>query len=223
MKTTLLGQWQDFGRVLISDMPNGFMLIRCESDEVKQNIIFGRPWNVSGLTLQVSLWQPNFEPATIKLSKAMVWLQLHNLLVDLWEGEALEAITEPIGKLLKVDDFTSFFSRARFARVCLEIDLLVTLKRGFLLDDKDGKVFVLVLCKCLPTFCYCFGLFGHGSTSCGHHCGFAPTKETGIAHSDSGVDSDPRVLVGQTQGGDTSLVGPSSLAPMVDDSNTPED
>lgn len=35
VKATLLGQWQEFGRILISDMLNGFMLIRCKSNEVK--------------------------------------------------------------------------------------------------------------------------------------------------------------------------------------------
>lgn len=72
VKTTLLGQWQEFGRILILDMPNGFLLIRCETDEMKQKIIFGGPWNVNGMTLQIASWQSYFEPATTKLSKAMV-------------------------------------------------------------------------------------------------------------------------------------------------------
>lgn len=113
-------------------MSNGFMLIRCESDEVKQKIVFRGPWNVIGITLHISLWKPYFEPASTKVSKAMVWVQLHNLPVEFWEGEALDSITEPIGKLLKVDDYTSSLSRARFAHDFLEIDLSLPLKKGFL-------------------------------------------------------------------------------------------
>lgn len=52
VKTTILGQWQDFRRIFISDMAKGFMLIWCENDEVKQKIVFGGPWNVKGMTLQ---------------------------------------------------------------------------------------------------------------------------------------------------------------------------
>lgn len=133
VKISLLGQWQDFGRIMILDMPNGFMLIRCESDEVKQNIIiFGGPWNFNEMTLQISLWQPYFEPATTKLSKAMVWVQLHNLSVEFWEGDALESITETLGRLLKVDELMTSISRVRFARVCLEMDLSLPMKREIL-------------------------------------------------------------------------------------------
>lgn len=139
IKTVLLGQWQEFGRISISDMPNGFMLIRCETNEAKKKIDFRGPWNINGLTFQISQWQPFFELATTKLTKAIVWVQLHNLPFELWDGQTLDSITEPLGKLLKVDELTSSLSRARFARVYLEIDLTSPLKRGFWLDDGYGN------------------------------------------------------------------------------------
>lgn len=108
VKTILLGLWKTLGVVHISDMSNGYLLIRCETEATKQHLLFGGPWSVNGLTLQLVPWQPYFEPAFTKLTKAMVWLQLHNLPVELWDGESLETITEPIGRLLKVDEFTSF-------------------------------------------------------------------------------------------------------------------
>lgn len=160
---------------------------------MKQKIIFGGPWSANGLTLQVSLCQPNFEPTSPKLSKAMVWVQLHNVPVELLEDEALESITKPIDKLLKVDKFMSSLSSARFAYVCLEIDLVVHLKRGFWLDDEDGKVFFLVLYEQLPTLCYHCGLVRHGTNSFDQRRGSIPTIEAGIAHYGFGVFSDPRV------------------------------
>lgn len=131
VKATLLGLWKPYGVVHIADMPNGYLLIRCETDATKQQLLFRGPWTISGLTLQLVPWQPYFEPAHTKLSRAMVWLQLHNLPIDFWDGESLESITEPIGKLLKVDEFTLNLTRARFARVCLELDLSCPLKRVF--------------------------------------------------------------------------------------------
>lgn len=108
VKTILLGLWKTLGVVHISDMSNGYLLIRCETEVTKQHLLFGGPWSVNGLTLQLVPWQPYFEPAFTKLTKAMVWLQQHNLTVELWDGESLETITEPIGRLLKVDEFTLF-------------------------------------------------------------------------------------------------------------------
>ena len=43
VKNTLLRLWSSFGVVHISDMPNGYFLIRCSSDEVKQKVMFGGP------------------------------------------------------------------------------------------------------------------------------------------------------------------------------------
>ncbi|XP_039119690.1 uncharacterized protein LOC120255988 [Dioscorea cayenensis subsp. rotundata] len=161
VKAALLGLWKPYGVIHIADMPNGYLLIRCETESTKQQLLFKGPWSVNGLTLQLVPWQPYFEPAHTKLSRAMVWLQLHNLPVEFWDGETLESITESIGKLLKVDEFTSSLARARFARVCLEIDLSRPLKRGFWLEDGDSKVFVVILYERLPTFHYRCGIIGH--------------------------------------------------------------
>ncbi|XP_039146854.1 uncharacterized protein LOC120284117 [Dioscorea cayenensis subsp. rotundata] len=151
--------------VQISNMPNGFFLIRCASHDVMQKILCGGPWTVDGLTLQFFPWQPCFEPSFIKLSRAAVRVQLHNLPVDFWEGETLETITESFGKLLKVDEHTKSLEHTHFARLCLEIDLSKPLKWSFWLEDNDKKVFVVVLYEMLTMFCYNCGLMGYGVNS----------------------------------------------------------
>ncbi|KAJ0979702.1 hypothetical protein J5N97_015176 [Dioscorea zingiberensis] len=163
---SLTKQWSSIGQVQISDMPNGFLLIRCESDEVKQQLLYGGPWMVNGIILQLAPWQPYFEPAFTKLMKAMVWVRLHNLPVDFWEMETLEIYTEQIGTLLKVDEYTETLAKTRFARVCMEIDLSLPLKRGFWLLDGEKRVFVMVQYEKLPMFCYECGMVGHGKDTC---------------------------------------------------------
>lgn len=54
VKTILMGLWKSYGIVHISNMPNGYLLIRCETDSTKQQLLFGGPWTVNGLTLQHS-------------------------------------------------------------------------------------------------------------------------------------------------------------------------
>lgn len=78
----------------------------------------------------------------------------------------METLTEPIGRLMKVDEYISSFSRARFAWVCLEIDLAQPLKRGFRIEDGTSRVFVMILYERLPTFCFTCGLVGHGTNNC---------------------------------------------------------
>lgn len=45
-----------FGFVQISNILNGYLLIHCEIDEVKQTLLFGRPWSLNGFTLQSVPW-----------------------------------------------------------------------------------------------------------------------------------------------------------------------
>lgn len=166
VKLSLLAKWADIGEVSISDLPNGLLLIRCDSHNVKQRILVEGPWSINGIVLQLSPWQPFFEPVFAKLTTAAVWVQLHNLPVDFWEAETLESITAHIGSMLKVDDLTSSLVRSRFARVCLEVDLSKPLSRGFWIGDDMHRVFVVILYEKLPTFCYLCGLVGHGSNAC---------------------------------------------------------
>lgn len=92
-------------------------------------------------------------------------MQLHNLPIELWDGESLETIIELIGKLLNIDEFTLSLSRAWYARVCLELNLARPQKRGFWVEDGNNKVFVVILYEHLPTFCYICGMIGHGSST----------------------------------------------------------
>lgn len=123
------------------------------------------PW---GLTLQLAPWQPFFEPTFAKLSSAAIWVQLHNLPIEMWDGETLETVTAHLSNLLKVDSLTASLSRSRFARVCIEIDLSKLLCHSFWVGDDSHRVFVVVLYERLPTFCYTCGVIGHGSRSCSH-------------------------------------------------------
>lgn len=144
------------------------MLIGCASHETIQRLLTDGPWSLNGLTLQLTPWQPFFEPAFAKLTSGVIWVQLHNLPVELWDGESLDTIIAHLGNLVKVDDLTLSLSRSKYARVCVEIDLSKPLCRGFWVGDDSHQVFVVVLYERLPMFCYSCGVIGHGSKSCSH-------------------------------------------------------
>lgn len=122
--------WQQWGLSEVADLPNGFYLIKCDSHEMTLKLLFGGPWTINGMILQLAPWHEFFQPTFESLTTAAVWIQLHHLPVELWDQEALELITSHFGKLLKIDETTVCLSRARFARVYVEIDLSQPLKRG---------------------------------------------------------------------------------------------
>ncbi|XP_039127008.1 uncharacterized protein LOC120263188 [Dioscorea cayenensis subsp. rotundata] len=165
VKDDLLAKWSSFGEVLISDLPNGFILIRCSSQQILQHLLLDGPWSVNGITLQLTPWKPFSEPTFAKLSTAAIWVQFHNLPIEFWDGETLDFIASQLGILLKIDDLTTSLARSKFARVCIDIDLSRPLSRGFWIGDDEHRVFVVVMYERLPTFCYSCGLISHGTNS----------------------------------------------------------
>lgn len=175
-KNALLVKWADLGNIQISNLPNGFLLIRCATESTMQRLLLDGPWSINGLILQLSAWQPFFEPVHAKLDTAAIWVQLHNLPVDFWDGETLEIITSHMGHLLKIDELTASLARSKFARTCIKIDLSKPLCRGFWVGFDEQRVFVVVMYERLPTFCYTCGMIGHGSDSCAGSSSTGPSS-----------------------------------------------
>ena len=78
-----------------------------------------------------------------------IWLQLHNFLIELWDSEILEIISSQLGKHLKIDKCVVSLSRAKYARICVELDLSLPLK-GLWVGDDDHKVFILRFVRNVP-------------------------------------------------------------------------
>ncbi|XP_039133799.1 uncharacterized protein LOC120270802 [Dioscorea cayenensis subsp. rotundata] len=166
IKMSLLAKWNSIGEIYISDLPNGFLLVRYPTEKAMQQLLLDGPWSVNEIILQLSPWKPFFELSFAKLNSAAIWVQFHNLPVECWDGDVLETIASNFDNLIKVDEFTSILARSNYARVCIEIDLSKLLCRGFWIGDDFQKVFVIVMYERLLTFCYNCGLICHGSKSC---------------------------------------------------------
>lgn len=67
-----MAKWMEIGEVSISDLPISFLLIPYASYEVLQRIIVEGPWHINGIILQLSPWQPFFEPAFAKLNTIVI-------------------------------------------------------------------------------------------------------------------------------------------------------
>lgn len=75
-------------------------------------------------------------------------------------------VASQFGRVLKVDEHTLDRSRAKFARVCVDLDLAQPLQQGTWLKYGDFSVFVLVLYEKLPVFCFRCGRVGHAEANC---------------------------------------------------------
>lgn len=114
-----------------------------------------------GTLPMVGEFQPTFE----KLSTAAIWIQIYHLPMEPWGGEILEIMASQFGSVLKIDEDTFDCSRAKFARVCVDLDLEQPLQQGTWVKYGGFSVLILVLYEKLPVFCFRLGRVGHGKAN----------------------------------------------------------
>ncbi|XP_039129860.1 uncharacterized protein LOC120265977 isoform X4 [Dioscorea cayenensis subsp. rotundata] len=86
-------------------------------------LLWDASWTVAGRILQLSPQQESFQLAFEKLSMVAFWIKIFHLSMELWGGDILEMVASQFGRVLKVDEHTLDYFRAKFARVCVEDDL----------------------------------------------------------------------------------------------------
>ncbi|XP_061367124.1 uncharacterized protein LOC133310245 [Gastrolobium bilobum] len=135
--------------------------------------ITGRPWIILGHYLAARKWEPCFDPDKANIHKVAAWVRLPGIPQEYCEFALLNQLGTIIGKVLKVDRTTSTGDRARFARVCIEVDLSQPLRGEYILDGCRKKVeyegLFLICLKC--------GRYGHNSESCPDFIRPIPTEK----------------------------------------------
>lgn len=158
---------------------------------MQAKLLWEGPWTVEGRILQISEWRESFQPAFEKLSSAAVWIQLHHVPMELWNGDVLETIASHFGKVLKIDEHTLKLTRSKFARICVEIDLDLPLQKGTWVNYGDNSVFIIALYEKLPVFCYNCGRVGHGEST----CSFVSSRTKVPVHQQPSASSDQQMEV----------------------------
>ncbi|KAJ1376676.1 Zinc finger, CCHC-type [Sesbania bispinosa] len=113
-----------------------------------------------------------FFPYDDDLRRVVVWVRIPGLPVEYYDRSILRRIGNVIGKTVKIDGnslmgstgpLRELFSiRAKFARLCVEVDLRKVMISRFILN---GKVF-LVEYEGLHQVCFSCGRYGHRKDAC---------------------------------------------------------
>lgn len=115
--------WQPRGGMNVMDLPRQFFMIRFELEEEYLAALTGGPWRAFGSYLMVQAWSPEFDPLRNEIVTTPVWVRLANIPVNFYHKSILMGIAKGLGKPIRVDSTTLNFERARFARVCVEVNL----------------------------------------------------------------------------------------------------
>lgn len=109
---------------------------------------------------------PDFDPLRDKITTTPVWVRLSNIPVNFYHMSILMGIARGLGNPIKVDLTTLNFERARFARVCVEVNLKKLLKGTVMVNGE--RYFVAY--EGLPNICSGCGLYGHLIHNCPKRC-----------------------------------------------------
>lgn len=94
--------------------------------------------------------------------KIAVWVRIPRLPIELCNNSYLKRVGPFIGTMLKVDKRTSLHDRARFARICVEVNLENQLQTHITIR---GEKFYLEFER-LHAICFRCGKYGHKKDQC---------------------------------------------------------
>lgn len=123
LQTRLEKDWRKKGPIKIIDLSDEYFLVHFKNDDDYKFALFEGPWKIQDHYLIVQIWRPFFKCGGDEIRNLVVWVRIPNLPIELCNATFLWRVGSTIGTMLKVDMLTSVNLRARFARICVEIDL----------------------------------------------------------------------------------------------------
>ncbi|CAN1168909.1 hypothetical protein LINPERHAP2_LOCUS28103 [Linum perenne] len=164
VKRRLESLWAKNGNIQVSDIANSFFLVRFEHSDDYQRAAFRGPWKIYDYYISVGLWTPEFNEEE-PLKTILTWVRLPKLPIHFFNQVAVTRIGNCIGKTVRLDLATSEGARARYARVCVEVDLSKPLLGKYMIDNRT----FLVEYESLQNICTSCGFYGHKADGCKHN------------------------------------------------------
>ena len=92
----------------------------------------------------------------------LIWIQLPGLPIEYYDSLILFEIAKLLGKPIKLDVHTGNMNRARYARICIEMDSTQPLPSKIRIDS----IVQAVHYELKSLFCYSCGCLGHIAPQC---------------------------------------------------------
>ncbi|KAJ4845374.1 hypothetical protein Tsubulata_050613 [Turnera subulata] len=141
--------------------------------------LHGGPWVVLDHYLTVEPWQPNFDPASHRVTSVVAWIRVPGLSTELFQLAILKEIGNRIGRFLRVDYSTQKTERGRFAKAAVDLDLSKPLQTEACVDG----IWYTIKYENLPNVCFECGRAGHDMSHC-------PSRLSGVSSPTGPVPGD---------------------------------
>ncbi|CAN1317727.1 hypothetical protein LINPERPRIM_LOCUS30537 [Linum perenne] len=161
VKRRLEAIWARNGYIQVSDISNSFFLVRFADPDDYHRAAFGGPWKIFYYYFSVARWTPEFNEEE-PLKTILTWVRMPRLHIHFFNRLAVTRIGNYIRMTVKLDLETSEGARARYARVCVEVDLSKPLLRKYMINNRT----FFIEYKSLENISATCGFYGHKADQC---------------------------------------------------------
>eukprot|EP00258_Populus_trichocarpa_P025573 XP_024441592.1 uncharacterized protein LOC112324175 [Populus trichocarpa] len=146
---------------------SGWLIYKFNNEEDKLSVLSGGSYLVYGRPLVLKSTPEYFDFASSEMTTVSVWVKFPNLPLRCWSATCLSKIASVIGKPLQSDMLTSIRSRLSYARVLIELDLMVDLPPSINITLPNIVDLVQkVVYETLPKFCKHCRVLRHTTSAC---------------------------------------------------------
>jgi hypothetical protein len=149
---------------------SGWLVYRFTNVDDKLVVLAKGPYLIYGRPLIIKAMPEYFDFGTNEMSCVPIWVKFPNLPLKCWSPRCLAKIASKLGTPIQSDQLTFSMSRISYARVLVELNLLVDLKSSIVINlPNDATLNQPVIYETLPRFCKLCKVLGHNTGTCTSH------------------------------------------------------
>ncbi|XP_075080001.1 uncharacterized protein At4g02000-like [Nicotiana tabacum] len=171
LRSKLNDLWKPSEQLILIDLGWHFYIVKFSLEESMVKALHLGPWFMSENFLSVHKWEPKFVPQEDTLTFTAIWILLPQLPTEFYDQDIPEKVGRKLGKLLKIDQYTSSTLRGRYARICIQVPLETPVETSVIIGDHKQAV----IYEGEGTLCIVCGRIGHTAQICKYR---APTPTT---------------------------------------------
>ena len=168
--------WGKDGEIEIIPAGHNLFIVQFHNSETRDKVLELGPWHIQNKPLIVRKWEPGMRSLDFNMSKLPLWIQLHNIPLELFNQTGISYIASAMGNPLYMDRFTANQQRVVYAKVCVEVEASKDIPRCIEIELRDGaRIPVMVDLLWSPAKCNQCAIFGHDDKGC-------PNKQAGTSN-----------------------------------------